>query len=369
MPPNQTITREKSAPPRNYIDKPGSDPYEIRPGEKPYKLEIVWRNVLLFIILHLMAAYGFYIKAKAGTWVIAIIWALTGSWGIAAGAHRLWCHKSYRANKKMKAMLLLFQTIALQNSVIEWVRDHRVHHKFSDTNADPHNIRRGFFFAHIGWLMCKKHPDVVKYGKRVDLSDLTSDPILRFQHKFYPVIVPFACFLFPMALSVVLFDENFWTSLFVNMARYMFTLHITWSINSVSHIWGAKPFEKDICPTDTFIIGFLAFGEGWHNYHHVFPYDYKVSELPTYYCNFTIPFIDFFAYIGWATDLKTVSDEMIRKRVLRTGDGSHRYAKTYNTEVKPSEARDVDHFWGYDDKDMLNEDKENIQILYRKFDN
>lgn len=176
--------------------------------------------------------------------LVAIIWALTGSWGIAAGAHRMWCHKSYKANKKMKAMLLVFQTMALQNSVIEWVRDHRVHHKFSDTNADPHNISRGFFFAHIGWLMCKKHPDVIKYGSKVDLSDLTSDPVLRFQHKYYPIMVPLVCFLLPMLLSVYFFGENFWTALFVNMARYMLTLHITWSINSVSHIWGSKPFEK-----------------------------------------------------------------------------------------------------------------------------
>jgi len=81
-------------------------------------------------------------------------------------------------------MILLFlQTVALQNSVIEWVRDHRVHHKFSDTNADPHNATRGFFFSHMGWLMCKKHPDVFKFGKKIDMTDLTSDPILRFQHK------------------------------------------------------------------------------------------------------------------------------------------------------------------------------------------
>lgn len=80
---------------------------------------------------------------------------------------------------------------------------------------------------------------------------------------------------------------------------------------------------------------------------HVYPWDYKVSELPKYYCNFTIPFIDFFAWLGWATDLKTVSTEMIRKRVMRTGDGSHRYAK--DSEIKPngSEVRDVDHFWGF----------------------
>jgi stearoyl-CoA desaturase (Delta-9 desaturase) len=124
---------------------------------------------------------------------------------------------------------------------------------------------------------------------------------------------------------------------------------------------------RDICPTDTFIIGFLAFGEGWHNYHHVYPWDYKVSELPKYYCNFTIPFIDFFAWLGWATDLKTVSEEMIKKRVLRTGDGTHRFAEQ-DGKNETDISRDVDHFWGFDDKDMLDEDKESVQILYPKFD-
>ncbi|GBO20125.1 Stearoyl-CoA desaturase 5 [Araneus ventricosus] len=70
-----------------------------------------------------------------------------------------------------------------QNDIYEWCRDHRVHHKFTETDADPHNIKRGFFFAHMGWLMCKKHPDVIKKGKTVFLEDLWADPIVRFQRR------------------------------------------------------------------------------------------------------------------------------------------------------------------------------------------
>lgn len=126
-------------------------------------------------------------------------------------------------------------------------------------------------------------------------------------------------------------------------------------------------YSRDIKPTDTFAIGFTAFGEGWHNYHHVYPFDYKVSELPRYWCNFTIAFIDFFAWLGWAYDLKTVSDDMVRRRVLRTGDGSHRYSKeeqkktarelvqAYNDtcdeeeeeRLKQNVARLRDHYWGW----------------------
>lgn len=77
-----------------------------------------------------------------------------------------------------------FYDFVLQNSVHEWSRDHRVHHKYSETNADPHNAKRGFFFAHMGWLMCRKHPAVKAKGKQIDMSDLEADPIIMFQHKY-----------------------------------------------------------------------------------------------------------------------------------------------------------------------------------------
>lgn len=83
----------------------------------------------------------------------------------------------------MRIMLIIFNTIAFQNSVYVWARDHRVHHKFSETDADPHNATRGMFFSHIGWLMCKKHPEVKAKGKTIDMSDLEADPIVMFQHK------------------------------------------------------------------------------------------------------------------------------------------------------------------------------------------
>jgi stearoyl-CoA desaturase (Delta-9 desaturase) len=80
-----------------------------------------------------------------------------GSMGISAGAHRLWCHRSYKANRVLQYYLAFLQTVAFQNSIIEWVRDHRVHHKYSDTNADPHNATRGFFFSHIGNILLSEY--------------------------------------------------------------------------------------------------------------------------------------------------------------------------------------------------------------------
>lgn len=117
-----------------------------------------------------------------------------GGMGITAGAHRLWSHRAYKARLPLRIFLMLCNTMAFQNSIYEWTRDHRVHHKYTDTNADPHNSRRGFFFAHMGWLMCRKHPDVKAKGKLIDMSDLRADPVVMFQKKSV-LVVPVPLFL------------------------------------------------------------------------------------------------------------------------------------------------------------------------------
>lgn len=106
-----------------------------------------------------------------------------GELGVTAGAHRLWSHKSYKAKLPLQIILMVLNSIAFQNSAIDWIRNHRTHHKYSDTDADPHNASRGFFYSHIGWLLVKKHPETIRRGKTVDLSDIYNNPVLRFQKK------------------------------------------------------------------------------------------------------------------------------------------------------------------------------------------
>lgn len=107
-----------------------------------------------------------------------------GALGTTIGAHRLWAHKCFKATWQLRALLALCNSTLFFNSIYIWARDHRVHHKFTDTNADPHNYSRGFFFSHIGWLLLKKHPDVRTKGATIDLSDMESDPIVMFQNKY-----------------------------------------------------------------------------------------------------------------------------------------------------------------------------------------
>ncbi|KAG8233531.1 hypothetical protein J437_LFUL013547 [Ladona fulva] len=104
--------------------------------------------------------------------------------------------------------------------------------------------------------------------------------------------------------------------------RFCVTLNIAFFVNSVAHMWGNRPYDRYISPVENMAVSIAALGEGWHNYHHVFPWDYKTSELGHYSLNLTTAFIDFFAWIGWAYDLKTVSSELVQQRAKRTGDGS-----------------------------------------------
>ncbi|XP_015116414.1 acyl-CoA Delta(11) desaturase [Diachasma alloeum] len=334
------------------------------PVEKPqkqskYKWRIVWRNVIAFVYLHVAALYGAYLlffKGKLLTFIMFWAVAISSAVGITAGAHRLWAHRAYKAKWPMRLLLMVFQTLAFQNHIYEWVRDHRVHHKFTDTDADPHNAKRGFFFSHMGWLLIRKHPDVINKGKTVDMSDLDADPIVVWQRRLYLLLMPLICFLIPTWIPIYFWNERPMYSWYITVFRYTLSLNLTWLVNSAAHIWGTKPYDKSISPTDNLKIALGAFGEGWHNYHHVFPWDYKAAELGDYRGNFTTGFIDFFASIGQAYDLKTVPISMIEKRAARTGDGT-RVQQNNNHEHSHEGA-----IWGWGDADMSPEEIQDVEI-------
>ncbi|TMW54346.1 hypothetical protein DOY81_000619 [Sarcophaga bullata] len=280
--------------------------------------------------------------------IISFFLYVVSGLGITAGAHRLWAHRSYKAKWPLRLILMIFNTIAFQDAAYHWARDHRVHHKYSETDADPHNATRGFFFSHIGWLLCKKHPEVKAKGKGVDLSDLRQDKIIMFQKKYYMLLMPLLCFLLPTVIPMYFWNETFINSWFVaTMFRWCFILNVTWLVNSAAHKFGGKPYDKYINPAENPSVAILAFGEGWHNYHHVFPWDYKTAEFGQYSMNLTTAFIDFFAKIGWAYDLKTVSADIIKKRVKRTGDGTHE-------------------IWGWGDKDQPKDEIDAAVIINKK---
>lgn len=292
--------------------------------------KVVWRNVILFVILHSYTLFGLYLcitgQVKFLTYIATFLFYIAGGLGITMGAHRLWAHKSFKASTSVRFVLMIFQTLSFQNSIYEWCRDHRVHHKFTETDADPHNARRGFFFAHMGWLMTKKHPDVIKSGKTLNYSDLMEDPLVRFQHKYYLPLVALVCFVIPTMIPVYLWNEHWLTALMVpGFLRYTCVLHFTWCVNSLAHYVGVRPYDKSMYASENPLVAYLALGEGWHNFHHVFPFDYRAAELGGFTTkNVTTGIIEFLNKYGFTYELKAASDSMIEKRILRTGDVSMR---------------------------------------------
>lgn len=324
---------------------------DVKPKPK-FKKQIVWPNVIMHLLLHIGAVYGAYLtltSAKLLTGIWAFFLYEVGILGITGGAHRLWSHRSYKAKWPMRVILMICQTVSFQTSVHEWARNHRVHHKHSDTDGDPHNVNRGLFFSHAGWMMCRKHPEVKEKGKQIDVSDLDADPIVRFQKKYYLILMPLMCFILPTWIPVYFWGETWHNSYFVAaIFRHVFTLNMTLMVNSVTHnTMGNRPYDRNINPAENIMVSLMTLGEGWHNYHHVFPWDYKTAELGTWRVNMTTIFIDLCAKIGWAYDLKTVPNDMVKRRVERTGDGTHE-------------------IWGWGDKDMTKKEKEIAQIINKK---
>ena len=140
---------------------------------------------------------------------------------------------------------MLLNSIAFQSPIFYWARTHRIHHKYSDTDADPHNATRGFFFSHVGWIFTTKHPDFKVARSKIDTSDLRNDPVVMFQKKYYGILVLLCCFVIPTLTPVYLWGESLKNGWFVvTMFRFVATLNVTFSINSVAHVFGSKPYDK-----------------------------------------------------------------------------------------------------------------------------
>ncbi|XP_063381875.1 acyl-CoA Delta(11) desaturase-like [Cydia fagiglandana] len=315
--------------------------------QKPRDYEILYRYVLSFSYLHTAALYGLYLcftSAKWGTIFLAVIMCIGGLIGITAGAHRLWSHKAYKANRALEIILIILNSVSFQNSAVQWIRDHRLHHKYSDTDADPHNAKRGFFFSHIGWLMVRKHPEVLSKGQTIDLSDVYSNPVLMFQKKYAIPMIGTVCFGLPTLIPMYFWGESLNNAWHLTILRYTVSLNIIFLVNSAAHFYGQKPYDKEILPCQNILVTILALGEGFHNYHHVFPWDYRTAELGNNALNLTTKFIDFFAWLGWASEMKTVSTKAIDLRAKRTGDGTN--------------------VWGWGDDQMSQKDNKAVDVNF-----
>ncbi|MDP2572085.1 MULTISPECIES: fatty acid desaturase [Vibrio] len=242
------------------------------------KPPLIWLNIGVFSISMLLAVlvapwYGY----QFGYGVEHLIWlVVTFSFcnlSITAGYHRLWAHKAYEAHPIIRVVYALGGAFALQNSALHWSSDHRVHHRHVDVNdKDPYSAKKGFWFSHIGWML--RHYNKTTYSDYSNCRDLQKDPIVMWQHKHYLLLAIAMNVGVPVLLGLL--HGDVWGMLLVTGAvRLVLNHHTTFFINSLAHIWGSQPYTDKNTARDNGFLAFLTFGEGYHNYHHIFENDYR----------------------------------------------------------------------------------------------
>lgn len=224
---------------------------------------------------------------------------------ITAGYHRLFAHRAYECNRAVKLFFVLFGAAAFQHSVLSWSSDHRRHHKNIDREEDPYNIKKGFFWAHIGWLLVNDH----KRSRFTNVPDLESDPLLVWQHRHYIPIAIFMGFVLPFAVGYA-FGSAWGGLVWGGLVRVVVGHHVTFLVNSLAHTLGKRPYSLDVSARDSVVTALLTFGEGYHNYHHRFAADYR-NGVRGYQFDPTKWLIRGLAAIGFAWDLRRIPRERI----------------------------------------------------------
>jgi stearoyl-CoA desaturase (Delta-9 desaturase) len=247
----------------------------ISPGVRVTNLTVVILPFLGFVAV-VVSLWG-----RGFSWVdfglLVGMYVVTGL-GITVGFHRLFTHRSFEANRAVQFLLGVSGSMALEGPLLKWVALHRRHHQYSDTEQDPHSPHqaghelrgtlRGLWHAHMGWFFQPDPPNLSRYVK-----DLRQSALLRMVSALFPVWVAFGL-LIPAVLGGLL--TGTWMGaasglLWGGLARIFLVHHVTWSVNSLCHLWGSQPYRTGDHSRNNFLFGALGLGEGWHNNHHAFP--------------------------------------------------------------------------------------------------
>jgi fatty-acid desaturase len=268
-----------------------------------------YSKIAKIAVLHL-GLYGaylaFYGNVDPRTYVLGFLMYFFAGLGITAGYHRFWAHNSYKAVYAWQVFLAWMGAACGEGSIYWWSRDHRLHHKYSDTDRDPYPIVHGFWWAHIGWLMFNKNKKTLETGREMEahgqMDDLKSQWLVRFQHKYYGLFFLGAGFLQPFLIASLWGDG--WNGMWVAGALpLMWSFQSTMCVNSLAHMWGDRPYNPKISAVQNIIVAIITFGEGWHNFHHSFPMDFRCADK-WYQWNPTKWTIQFLSYVGWTWDLR-----------------------------------------------------------------
>ena len=240
---------------------------------------------------------------------------LASGLSITAGYHRLFSHRSHSASWPLRLFYAIFGAAAFQNSAIKWCSDHRRHHLKTDSEEDPYSIIRGFFWAHMGWVMISEKDQKIEH-----VEDLQSDPILIWQDKHIFKIGGFAGIILPGLVGIILiggFSGFLGGLIWGGLLRLVIVHHGTFLINSGAHYWGKQNYSTKNTPRDSPILSLLTFGEGYHNFHHTFQADYRNGHK-WYHWDPTKWWIKFFSIFKITKNLHKIPSWTIEDAKMKT---------------------------------------------------
>ena len=288
---------------------------QLAENKIPKKLD--WGNLTSIPIVHLVGLLGgiYYLGWVHFAWqtlTLAIVLYSFSCLGITAGYHRLFTHQSYKCFKPIEFILLLLGASAVQGSVLKWVSNHVAHHA-ADKNKqieDPHDIHKGFWYAHVGWLGWKT------YTEDRFIAKLKKKSLAEFQANHYWALMVLTGFVLPGFIALA-WGDPLGGILVAGFMRVTVQWHITWSINSIAHTFGDNLFHRTDRSKNNWMLAatfFYAFGEMFHSLHHQFPDDYR-NGWKWYHVDPTKWAIALMEKLHLAWDLKRYSKEAIQKAI------------------------------------------------------
>ncbi len=287
--------------------------------ESNSKPPLIRVNVAIFVGLPLAAlllvpAWGIYRGFDTAQWLWALAFLYLNGMSITGGYHRLWAHNAYEASPALKWLFAFWGAGALQNSILVWASDHRRHHRHVDDNElDPYSAGRGLWFSHMGWMLREYHSNEPDFG---NAKDLQRDPVVMWQHRHYVALTLLMNLGLPLLLGVWLGDI-IGTILLVGLLRLVINHHVTFFINSLAHFWGSRPYTESNSARDNGFLAFLTYGEGYHNFHHIFQADYR-NGIRWWQWDPTKWMISACSRLGLARNLNRVPDFRIQRALLDT---------------------------------------------------
>jgi stearoyl-CoA desaturase (delta-9 desaturase) len=261
-------------------------------------------------------------------WIFALAFYYMSGMSITGGYHRLFSHCAYEASWPVRLLYAVFGAAAFQHSILKWSLDHRLHHRHVDTDQDPYSIKKGFYFAHIGWML-RYH--TYPANAAAFTRDLERDKIVYYQHKYYIPLATVMAFGFPTLVGWAM-GSWFGGLAVAGFLRLVCLHHSTFLINSWCHTFGKKNFTNEHSAKDSLLMAFFTFGEGYHNFHHTFANDYR-NGIRWYHWDPTKWAIRLTAMCGLAKNLRTTPEKAILAKRMQMDETNVKEKWSHRWEV------------------------------------